>query len=80
MQLSEILPHVMKPNRAYSHFCEAKQMISWKAISEHMKTRSIDDIRNYWMLKVVPILAVYGKKKGLGQSAVDSEGVLASWT
>ena len=29
-----------------------------------MQTRSIDDLRNYWMLKVVPLLeAVHGKSK-----------------
>ena len=62
VQLSEILPLLIKPKRAYKKFCASKQIISWKAIAEHMTTRSIDDIRNYWMLKVVPILSQ--KKQG----------------
>jgi len=52
----------MKPKRAYKQLCnDSKQTISWKAIAEHMLTRSIDDIRNYWMLKIVPILVSSGK-------------------
>ena len=56
VRLSEVLPHLMKPKRAYSHFCRDQQQISWKALQEHNRTRSVDDIRNYWMLKVVPII------------------------
>ena len=65
VQLSEILPHVMKPKRAYNSFIATGEAvsISWKALSEHMQTRSIDDIRNYWMLKIVPLLQVYGPAK-----------------
>ena len=83
VQLKEILPHVMKPKRAYNSFISpsssssttAAVSISWKAISDHMQTRSIDDIRNYWMLKVVPLLAAYGPKKVKG-----SLDVQAKWT
>ena len=38
VQLKEILPHVMKPKRAYNSFIATGEAvsISWKAISEHM--------------------------------------------
>ena len=66
VQLQEVLPHLIKPKRAYKHFCTGKQLgnVSWKALSETKhRTRSIDDIRNFWMLKVLPILETYGSKK-----------------
>lgn len=41
-----------------------------------MKTRSIDDIRNYWALKVAPILMSFGKKR----KKIDTNDVLDQWT
>jgi len=38
-----------------------------------MQTRSVDDIRNYWMLKVLPLLAAHDKKSGAQSS-------LTKWT
>ena len=72
------MPLIIKPKRAYKQFCAAQHTISWKAIAEHMPTRSIDDIRNYWMLKVVPILT--GPKARLHNgSSADQEAQL-HWT
>lgn len=57
----------MKPKRAYKHFCEGNStQISWKAIQEHIKTRSIDDLRNFWALKIMPVLGSFGGKKKSG--------------
>lgn len=30
-------------------------VISWKTIAEQLKTRSVDDIRNYWSIKILPL-------------------------
>lgn len=33
VQLKEVLPHLIKPKRAFNNFCEgAQSQISWKAI------------------------------------------------
>jgi hypothetical protein len=30
-------------------------VISWKTIAERLQTRSVDDIRNYWTVKILPL-------------------------
>jgi len=74
------LPHLIKPKRAYKHFCESQQqIISWKALSENAhKTRSVDDIRNFWMLKIVPLLQTYGGGKKV--PGTQPGAVAARWT
>lgn len=77
----------MKPRRAWKQFCnnnDGKQniIISWKAIAEHMLTRSIDDIRNYWMLKIVPIIVKSSGKsrKMMGSTTGASDVLDHDWT
>ena len=45
--------------------------ISWITIHEHLKTRSVDDIRNYWNLKLVPLMVPSAKR---------SNGISTEWT
>ena len=42
-----------------------------------MKTRSIDDIRNYWVLKVLPVLNALGGEKGSRSGGADT--LLDKW-
>ena len=57
VKIDEILPLLIKPKRARKHFQQGEpgSSISWTAIQNELKTRSIDDIRNYWQLKILPI-------------------------
>ena len=45
----------MKPHRASKHLRSLEGCLSWKAIADNLKTRSVDDIRNYWQLKLQPL-------------------------
>jgi len=47
-QIEDIIPLLVKEKRAKKHLKSIDLVISWKAISENLKTRSVDDIRNYW--------------------------------
>ena len=84
VQLKEVLPHLIKPKRAYRHFCKGQTgQVSWKALQETVhRTRSIDDIRNYWMLKVLPILQTFGgsRKRSRTDSGVGGISVADVWT
>ena len=46
---------IVKPKRARRHLKKIDLLISWKAIADKMETRSVDDIRNFWALKVLPL-------------------------
>jgi hypothetical protein len=54
VSIEEILPLVIKKNRCKNMI--PLMEISWTVIQEGLKTRSIDDIRNYWQLKLVPMM------------------------
>ena len=46
VQIEEIVPLIIKKKRCKKHLPNLE--ISWSTISDYMKTRSYDDIRNYW--------------------------------
>lgn len=46
--------------------------ISWQAIHNQMKKRSVDDIRNYWQVKLLPVLAP-SQAKVISQSWTDED-------
>jgi hypothetical protein len=52
--IHEIVPMIIKKNRCRKEVPHLS--ISWSAIQSNLKTRSIDDIRNYWSLKLLPLL------------------------
>lgn len=54
-QLADLIPLLVKENRAKKNLRSIDLVISWKTIAQHLKTRSVDDIRNYWQLRVLPI-------------------------
>ena len=54
--IGEVLPLLLKPNRAQKHFSDRSLEISWSAIQENLPTRSVDDIRTFWSLKLLPLL------------------------
>lgn len=54
LDISAILPHITKKNRCKKIVPTLD--ISWTAIANHIQTRSYDDIRNFWNLKIVPLL------------------------
>lgn len=47
-QIQEIIPFLIKENRAKKALKSIDLVISWKAVSNSLKTRSVDDIRNFW--------------------------------
>ena len=53
--IHEVLPWIIKKNRCKKVVPTLN--ISWSAIQKEMKTRSVDDIRNQWELKIKPIMA-----------------------
>jgi len=57
ININEILPLLIKAKRAKNHFTAGMpgSNISWAAVQSELKTRSIDDMRNYWHLKILPI-------------------------
>lgn len=54
-QIEDIIPLLVKQKRAKKFLKSIDLVISWKAISEALQTRSVDDIRNYWSVKVLPL-------------------------
>lgn len=54
VELDEVLPHIIKKNRCKK--LVPSLSISWTAIQNHIKNRSVDDIRNFWNLKLLPQL------------------------
>jgi hypothetical protein len=52
--IHEIVSMIIKKNRCRKEVPHLS--ISWSAIQSNLKTRSIDDIRNYWSLKLLPLL------------------------
>jgi len=54
VSVEEIVPLVIKQKRCAKRV--PNLAISWAAISQQMKTRSVDDLRNFWQLKLLPIL------------------------
>ena len=85
VQLKEVLPHLIKPKRAYNNFIEKRDevKISWSALQENMKTRSVDDIRNYWTLKIEPLLKTYGGADSKRRNSDNFRGkisYLIQWT
>lgn len=54
-QIEDIIPLLVKQKRAKKFLKSIDLVISWKAIAEALQTRSVDDIRNYWSLKVLPL-------------------------
>jgi hypothetical protein len=57
--VEEIIPLVVKRNRCKNLIPTLN--ISWTVIHLEMRTRSVDDIRNYWQLKLVPLLVPEAK-------------------
>lgn len=45
----------MKPKRAKKHLKYFDLTVSWKTIAENLQTRSVDDVRNFWALKILPM-------------------------
>eukprot|EP00347_Sterkiella_histriomuscorum_P009025 403342815 len=54
VDIGSVLPHLIKKNRCKK--VVPTLQISWTAISNHLQSRSYDDIRNFWNLKVLPLL------------------------
>jgi hypothetical protein len=54
VQIEEVIPLIIKKNRCLKAVPTLE--ISWVAIHESMRTRSIDDIRNFWQHKLLPLL------------------------
>lgn len=54
-QLADVIPLLVKENRAKKNLRSIDLVISWKTIAQHLKTRSVDDIRNFWQLRVLPL-------------------------
>ena len=54
VQIEEVIPLIIKKNRCFKAVPTLE--ISWVAIHESMRTRSIDDIRNFWQHKLLPLL------------------------
>lgn len=54
-RVEEIIPLLVKAKRASKHLRTIDFVVSWKTIAEAMKTRSVDDIRNYWSIKILPL-------------------------
>lgn len=46
---------MVKPKRAKKHLKYSDLTVSWKTIAEKLQTRSVDDIRNFWMVKILPL-------------------------
>ena len=71
--LPKVLPLLIKANRAFKVFCspEHAKTISWKAIQTSTPNRSVDDLRNLWSQKIMPILDPTQKSKQV---------VLGQWT
>jgi hypothetical protein len=55
VQLSEVIFLIVKPKRAKKHLKAIDLTISWKAVQEKLATRSVDDIRNFWTIKILPL-------------------------
>ena len=55
VQVDEIIPLLVKPKRAKKHLKHSDLTISWKTIAEKLQTRSVDDIRNFWSVKILPL-------------------------
>lgn len=53
--IDEIIPLLVKQKRARKHLKSIDLVISWKTIAEQLKTRSVDDCRNYWSIKILPL-------------------------
>ena len=51
----DIIPFLIKEKRAKKHLRSIDFVVSWKSIAEALKTRSVDDIRNYWAIKILPM-------------------------
>jgi hypothetical protein len=54
-RVEDIIPLLVKEKRASKHLRTIDFTISWKTIAEAMKTRSVDDIRNFWSIKILPM-------------------------
>ena len=52
--LEYVIPLIIKKNRCKKII--PKLNISWTVLADHIKSRSNDDIRNYWNLKLLPLL------------------------
>ena len=62
--LKKVLPKLIKGKRAFNTFCcpETRKTISWKAVQETvMQHRSVDDLRNLWSQRIMPIIDPNGK-------------------
>lgn len=53
--IEDIIPLLVKEKRAKKHLKSIDLVISWKIVAEKLKTRSVDDIRNYWSIKILPL-------------------------
>ena len=53
--VEEIIPLIIKKNRCKK--LVPTLIISWAVLHMELRTRSVDDIRNFWQLKLLPILA-----------------------
>jgi hypothetical protein len=53
--VSDIIPLLVKPKRAKKHLKSFDLVVSWKTIAEKLQTRSVDDIRNFWAIKILPL-------------------------
>lgn len=53
--IEELLPLLVKQKRAKKHLKAIDLVISWKTVAERLQTRSVDDIRNYWTVKILPL-------------------------
>lgn len=54
VSIEEIIPLIIKKARCQKRI--PNLTINWTTIASYMKTRSYDDLRNYWNLKLLPIL------------------------
>jgi hypothetical protein len=54
VQIEEIIPLIIKKKRCLKAVPTLE--ISWVVVHENLRTRSIDDIRNFWQHKLLPLL------------------------
>ncbi len=53
--IEELLPLLVKEKRAKKHLKAIDLVISWKTVADKLLTRSVDDIRNFWTVKILPL-------------------------
>ena len=56
VSVDQLFPHLIRLKKAKEYFVEKHTVISWLAVQKAIPTRSADDIRQFWNLKIVPLL------------------------